>query len=153
MHKLRKSRLKSSKISSKNDQRGSTLVEVIVAIFVMSFGVMALMLAQINSVNVSINSANQSEVTRAVQNYVEEMRAKSKISIKETEDSNGSKIISVNRDYSSFQTADCKTVLNVNIVNGSISSCSISADGTIEVKWGATASDSSFSYKLQAGQE
>ncbi|MCO6520127.1 MAG: hypothetical protein J6582_03710, partial [Snodgrassella sp.] len=47
-------------------QQGTTIIEAVVAIFVLSFGVLALMLAQITAVNTTINAANQSEVTRAV---------------------------------------------------------------------------------------
>ena len=70
MNKYSNSFLRSKKTLKKLSQKGSTLIEAVVAIFIMSFGILALMLAQVNSVNVSINSANQSEVTRAVQNYV-----------------------------------------------------------------------------------
>ena len=94
MNKYSNSFLRSKKTLKKLSQKGSTLIEAVVAIFIMSFGILALMLAQVNSVNVSINSANQSEVTRAVQNYVEEMRAKAKISLKESK--NNSSIILIN---------------------------------------------------------
>ena len=70
MNKYSNSFLRSKKTLKKLSQKGSTLIEAVVAIFIMSFGILALMLAQVNSVNVSINSSNQIEVTIAVKNYV-----------------------------------------------------------------------------------
>ena len=60
---MAKNKIRYPKVLRKSLQQGSTLVEAVIAIFVMSFGVLALMIAQIGSVNISINSANQSEVS------------------------------------------------------------------------------------------
>lgn len=154
MNKYSNSFLRSKRTSNKFFQKGSTLIEAVVAIFVMSFGILALMLAQVNSVNVSINSANQSEVTRAVQNYVEEMRAKAKISLKES-NNNNSRVLMNFKNYSHFQSNNCAANLNLNLINDEVVSCTISNDGLITVQWGDKVSnpDQSYTYKLQAGQE
>ena len=153
MKKYSNSILRSKKTLNKFSQHGSTLIEAVVAIFIMSFGILALMLAQINSVNVSINSANQSEVTRAVQNYVEEMRAKAKISLKE-ETIDGATILTSRKNYSDFQSADCTANLNLNLINDEVTGCTIT-DGLITVQWGDQLANpgQSYTYKLQAGQE
>ena len=154
MKKYSNSILRSNKTLNKFSQHGSTLIEAVVAIFIMSFGILALMLAQINSVNVSINSANQSEVTRAVQNYVEEMRAKAKISLKATTSNNSIILISV-KNYSDFQSPNCTANLNLNLINDEVTSCTITSDGLITVQWGDKVANTgqSYTYKLQAGQE
>jgi len=154
MKKYSNSILISNKTLNKFSQHGSTLIEAVVAIFIMSFGILALMLAQINSVNVSINSANQSEVTRAVQNYVEEMRAKAKISLKATTSNNSIILISV-KNYSDFQSPNCTANLNLNLINDEVTSCTITSDGLITVQWGDKVANTgqSYTYKLQAGQE
>ena len=154
MNKYSNSFLRSKRTSNKFFQKGSTLIEAVVAIFVMSFGILALMLAQVNSVNVSINSANQSEVTRAVQNYVEEMRAKAKISLKATTSNNSIILISV-KNYSDFQSPNCTANLNLNLINDEVTSCTITSDGLITVQWGDKVANTgqSYTYKLQAGQE
>ena len=154
MKKYSNSILRSKKTLNKFSQHGSTLIEAVVAIFIMSFGILALMLAQVNSVNVSINSANQSEVTRAVQNYVEEMRAKAKISLKATTSNNSIILISV-KNYSDFQSPNCTANLNLNLINDEVTSCTITSDGLITVQWGDKVAnpDQSYTYKLQAGQE
>ena len=154
MKKYSNSILISNKTLNKFSQHGSTLIEAVVAIFIMSFGILALMLAQINSVNVSINSANQSEVTRAVQNYVEEMRAKAKISLKEEATTNGTPILISRKNYSDFQSAVCTANLNLNLINDEVTGCTIT-DGLITVQWGDQLANpgQSYTYKLQAGQE
>ena len=154
MNKDSNSFIRSKRTSNNFFQKGSTLIEAVVAIFVMSFGILALMLAQVNSVNVSINSANQSEVTRAVQNYVEEMRAKAKISLKET-NNNNSKVLMSFKNYSNFHSSNCVANLNLNLINDEVISCTITNDGLITVQWGdkVTNPDQSYTYKLQAGQE
>lgn len=144
-------------------QRGTTIVEAIVAIFVLSFGVLALMLAQITAVNTSINAANQSEVTRAVQNYVEEMRSRPGLLITESIDANNTKIQYITKDYSQYATENmgtCSNKLNIHLINANINSCTIDPDGKITVTWGGqslgndNASDASdeFSYTLTVGQ-
>ncbi|PIT52150.1 hypothetical protein BHC44_07845 [Snodgrassella alvi] len=141
-------------------QRGTTIVEAIVAIFVLSFGVLALMLAQITAVNTSINAANQSEVTRAVQNYIEKMRSQPGLMIKEKEDANGTKIQYIAKDYSQYVTDDkdiCSNKLDIHLVNADLNSCTISSDGQITVKWGGQSLGNNdvsdeFSYSLTAGQ-
>jgi Tfp pilus assembly protein PilV len=141
-------------------QRGTTIVEAVVAIFVLSFGVLALMLAQITAVNTSINAANQSEVTRAVQNLVEEMRSHPNLTIQEISDANGVKVQSIAKDYSQFATNNlnnCSNRLNVHLVNANLNTCTISTDGQITVTWGGQSldkndKDDEFSYSLTAGQ-
>ncbi|PIT23629.1 hypothetical protein BGI37_11895 [Snodgrassella alvi] len=141
-------------------QRGTTIVEAVVAIFVLSFGVLALMLAQITAVNTSINAANQSEVTRAVQNYVEEMRSYPKLTIREELDGQNNKIQSIAKDYSPYatnNTAICANKLNIHLVNANLNTCIISTDGQITVTWGGQSlsnddPNDEFSYSLTAGQ-
>ncbi|MCO6503923.1 MAG: hypothetical protein J6568_00660 [Snodgrassella sp.] len=160
MHNYKLLRKISYQNLKKSKQTGATLIEAVVAIFVMSFGVLALMLAQINSVNVSVNSANQSDVTRAVQNYVEEMRAKPELTLKETKDSESNKILFLHKGYNNFASTDCKADLNINLINSTVTSCTISPEGKIKVTWGDQAqakegsgTSNDFVYTLQAGQE
>lgn len=142
-------------------QNGSTIVEAIVAMFVLSFGVLALMLAQITAVHTSINAANQGEVTRAVQNYIELMNSEARISLKEKLDENKNKILYIAKDYSNFDDANCNNRLNIHLTNAQITSCTI-RNGKIDVSWSGQALDkndknnnvnnNSFSYTLTAGQ-
>ena len=150
-------------------QQGTTIVEAIVAIFVLSFGVLALMLAQITAVNTSINAANQGEVTRAVQNLVEEMRSQPRLVINERLDAKSNKIQFIGKDYSEYATTDiniCSARLNVHLINTTLNSCEINANGNVSVTWGGqflndndkTENDNDndktdvFSYSLTAGQ-
>jgi len=141
-------------------QQGTTIVEAVVAIFVLSFGVLVLMLAQINAVNTSINAANQGEVTRAVQNLVEEMRSQPKLVINEKLDANSTKIQFIGKDYSEYATTDintCSARLNVHLINTTLNSCVINANGNVEVSWGGQSlgnndTTDKFSYSLTAGQ-
>lgn len=142
-------------------QNGSTIIEAIVAIFVLSFGVLALMLAQITAVQTSINAANQAEVTRAVQNYVELMNSQSKISLEETKDKDENKIFALKKDFSDFNDADCsKDRIKINLINSKVNECRIN-NGQITVTWrGQTLNKDDkdldnknlFSYSLTAGQ-
>ena len=93
-------------------------------------------------------------MTRAVQNYVEEMRAKAKISLKET-NNNNSKVLMSFKNYSNFHSSNCVANLNLNLINDEVISCTITNDGLITVQWGdkVTNPDQSYTYKLQAGQE
>lgn len=115
-------------------QQGTTLIEVVVSVFVLSFGVLALMLAQLNAVNTSINSANQAEVTRAVQNYIEVLRAQPKIAA-ESYVINKNKVAVLKRDYSGYATNDCTGVLGLKLINTSVKSCTIDGSGLITVAW------------------
>ncbi len=156
---MAKNKIRYPKVLRKSLQQGSTLVEAVIAIFVMSFGVLALMIAQIGSVNISINSANQSEVTRAVQNYVEVMRANAKISLKERVDTKGNSFVYVAKDYSKFSSSSCAQALNINLINSEIQSCTITADGVVKITWGNqqrvsdTSNNNDFSYTLEADQK
>ena len=117
-------------------QQGSTLVEVIVAVFVLSFGVLSLMLAQLNAVNTSINAANQAEITRAVQNYIEVMRAQPQIAV-ETQDVNNKKVSFLVHRYGQFNTAkssNCISDLGMKLTDSVISACNIK-NGVITVSW------------------
>lgn len=164
MQKFKNKRQLYYQISKKYSQCGSTLVEAIVAIFIMSFGVLALMLAQINSVNISINAANQTAVANAVQNYAEQMRAKAKTSVN-TKDVNNNSISYFYKDYSKFKTDDktaCASTLNIKLINSNVTDCKITDDGEITVKWSeesnssassaSSATISDFSYTLKADQ-
>ena len=142
-------------------QQGTTIVEAIVAIFVLSFGVLALMLAQITAVNTSINAANQGEVTRAVQNLVEEMRSQPKLVISERlDDAKLAKIQFIVKDYSEYATTDinvCSARLNVHLINTTLNNCEINANGNVRVTWGGQSLNDNdktdvFSYSLTAGQ-
>lgn len=140
-------------------QKGSTIIEAIVAIFVLSFGVLALMLAQITAVQTSINAANQAEVTRAVQNYVELMNSQSKISLQVTKDKEENKIFVLKKDFSDFDDKDCsKNKIKINLTNAKVKSCVIN-NGQITVTWlgqilkNDDKNDNNlFSYSLTAGQ-
>ena len=48
--------------------RGSTLLEVLISVFIMAFGIMALMLAQLKSVGNVREAEMQTRVAQAVQN-------------------------------------------------------------------------------------
>lgn len=115
-------------------QNGSTIIEAIVAMFVLSFGVLALMLAQITAVHTSVNAANQGEVTRAVQNYIELMNSQPKISLEVTEDAQKNKIFTLKKDFSDFNNKNCSALLNINLTNAKVKSCVIK-DGQITVTW------------------
>lgn len=146
-------------------QNGSTIIEAIVAMFVLSFGVLALMLAQITAVHTSVNAANQGEVTRAVQNYIELMNSQPKISLKETEDALKNKIFTLKKDFSDFNNKNCSALLNINLTNAKVKSCVIK-DGQITVTWWGQILNKNddnnddnnlkdknlFSYSLTAGQ-
>lgn len=141
-------------------QNGTTIVEAIVAMFVLSFGVLVLMLAQITAVNTSINAANQGEVTRSVQNLIEQMRSNPILSISEKKDENGNKIQYIAKNYSNYATTDlatCSNRLRIHLINAEISSCTIKATGEVQVNWSGQAlnnenSVDEFSYTLTAGQ-
>ncbi|MDF7675912.1 prepilin-type N-terminal cleavage/methylation domain-containing protein [Neisseriaceae bacterium ESL0693] len=140
-------------------QQGSTLIEVIVAIFVLSFGVLALMLAQLGAVNTSINAANQAEVTRAVQNYIEIMRAEPKMAARAFSHGSGKEETRVSYlvfDYSNFNTSgnDCVNKLGLHLSNTpTISKCEIK-NGQITVSWQGQnnrsddQNDNNFTYSL-----
>ena len=140
-------------------QNGSTIIEAIVAIFVLSFGVLALMLAQITAVQTSINAANQAEVTRAVQNYVELMNSQSKISFEVTEDNEKNMIFALKKDFSDFNDGNCLTdKIKINLTNAKVESCVIN-NGQITVTWRGQIlknddddDNNLFSYSLTAGQ-
>ena len=144
-------------------QNGSTIIEAIVAMFVLSFGVLALMLAQITAVHTSVNAANQGEVTRAVQNYIELMNSQPRISLQETEDASKNKIFFLKKDFSNFNNKNCSALLNINLTNAKVKSCVIT-DGQITVTWWGQILNKDddnnlndknknlFSYSLTAGQ-
>lgn len=146
-------------------QNGSTIIEAIVAMFVLSFGVLALMLAQITAVHTSVNAANQGEVTRAVQNYIELMNSQPKISLEVTEDKQKNKIYTLKKDFSDFNNKNCSARLNINLTNAKVKSCVIK-DGQITVTWWGQILNKNddnnddnnlkdknlFSYSLTAGQ-
>lgn len=145
-------------------QNGSTIIEAIVAMFVLSFGVLVLMLAQITAVHTSINAANQGEVTRAVQNYIELMNSQPRISLQETKDASNNKIFSLKKDFSNFNNKNCSVLLNINLTNAKVKSCVIK-DGQITVTWWGQILNKDdknddkdlndknlFSYSLTAGQ-
>ena len=144
-------------------QNGSTIIEAIVAMFVLSFGVLVLMLAQITAVHTSVNAANQGEVTRAVQNYIELMNSQPKISLEVTEDEQKNKIYTLKKDFSDFNNKNCSALLNINLTNAKVKSCVIK-DGQITVTWWGQILNKDddnnlndknknlFSYSLTAGQ-
>lgn len=147
-------------LHAQKKQNGTTIVEAIVAMFVLSFGVLVLMLAQITAVNTSINAANQGEVTRSVQNLIEKMRSNPILSISEKKDENGNKIQYIAKNYSNYATTDlvtCSNRLSIHLINAEISRCIIKATGEVEVNWsGQTLNNETdvdeFSYTLTAGQ-
>lgn len=63
--------MKSRTFQSKHAEQGSMLIEVIVSVFVMAFGIMALVMAQMKSTNSVREAEMQSRVAQAVQNLSE----------------------------------------------------------------------------------
>lgn len=63
--------MKSRTFQSKHAEQGSMLIEVIVSVFVMAFGIMALVMAQMKSTNSVREAEMQSRVVQAVQNLSE----------------------------------------------------------------------------------
>lgn len=137
---------------SKHRQRGETLIEAMVAIFVLSFGVLVLMLAQLGSVNSVIDANNQSEVARAANNYAERLAATPTLKVVEIKDeaSDNNKVY-IQQTYDAV--SDCTSQLGLNLNNASIQSCAVDGNGNIAIKWGAQDSDDTngFTYKLSAG--
>lgn len=155
-HYLLNEEIKIHTRSSQRQQQGSTLLEVIVAIFVLSLGVLALMLAQLGAVNTSINAANQAAVTRTVQNYIEEMRAQPKFAAKgEIKGANSIAYLIYNYDqFNSTDIDDCVTKLKLHLTNTpTINQCQI-VNGTVTVQWRGQKNgsdddnDNDFSYSL-----
>lgn len=62
-----------NKISNDRAVRGATLLEIMVSVFIMAFGIMALMLAQIRSVSSVREAEMQTRVAQSVQNLSEGM--------------------------------------------------------------------------------
>lgn len=58
-----------------NQSKGATLLEVMISVFIMAFGIMALMLAQVKSVGSVREAEMQTRVAQAVQNLSEGMLA------------------------------------------------------------------------------
>lgn len=137
----------------KSKQRGSTIIEAMVAVFVLSIGALVLMLAQLGSVSSVLDANNQSEVARAADNYAEELAATPNLRVKESGPA-GKKKIHLTQDYSSEPT-DCKSKLEstTKLSNTKIDSCAVDATGKITIKWGAQdAKDTDgFTYTLSAG--
>ena len=65
--------LKNIKPISVSQQRGATLLEVMISVFIMAFGIMALMLAQIKSLGSVREAEMQTRVAQATQNLAEGM--------------------------------------------------------------------------------
>lgn len=67
--------MKKNKKNILNNKRvqGATLLEVLVSVFIMAFGIMALMLAQLKSVGTVREAEMQTRVAQAVQNLAEGM--------------------------------------------------------------------------------
>lgn len=63
------------RLKSVNAVKGATLLEVMISVFIMAFGIMALMLAQVKSVGSVREAEMQTRVAQAVQNLSEGMLA------------------------------------------------------------------------------
>ena len=78
-------------------QRGATLIEVMVAIFVLAFGVLALMVAQLRSVSSVQEAENQTVVAQAAQTLMEGMLVNPVVSVVGG---------SANKDYAAYAQGD-----------------------------------------------
>ena len=79
-------------------QQGATLIEVMVAIFVLAFGVLALMVAQLRSVSSVQEAENQTVVAQAAQTLMEGMLVNPVVSVVGG---------SANKDYAAYAKAMC----------------------------------------------
>lgn len=131
-------------------QQGATLIEAMVSIFVLSFGVLVLMLAQLGSVSSVIDADNQSEVARAADNYAETLAAAPILTVVEEDKPTGNKKY-LTQAYA--PKADCRSALGATLNNASISACTSDANGHIQIKWNAQDSKDTegFTYNLSAG--
>ena len=135
----------------KKSIRGSTLVEVLMSVFLLTFGVLALMAAQIRSVGSIAEAENRSIVSQAVEALAEGMQlnpsidasgersykeyAKSKVEL-EQGDSSTSKIGGLTgtnvskKELAKMQLDDFQTILRTQVPNISKISYSICQDST-----------------------
>lgn len=132
----------------KSKQHGDSMIEAMVAIFILSFGVLVLMLAQLGSVNSVLDARNQSEIAQAADNYAERLAATPTLKVQE--DTAGNKAY-LTQTYT--KTGDCTAALGVTLNNVTVTKCTVSANGAIQIKWGAqdAKDNTGFTYNLSAG--
>nr|WP_281174483.1 type IV pilus modification protein PilV [Stenoxybacter acetivorans] len=144
----------------KNRQKGSTLIEVMISIFVLSFGVLVLMVAQLRGVSSVQEAGNQTVVAQAAQNLMESMLT-NPVLIAPTNDATvAAKDYSFyenlwtgiksnnncNDNYTGGQTYDrngmaniqlChfKNEVNANLTNIEDINLDVKPDDTLEIKW------------------
>ncbi|WP_050797896.1 type IV pilus modification protein PilV [Neisseria shayeganii] len=151
--------------------RGATLLEVLVSVFIMAFGIMALMLAQLKSVGSVREAEMQTRVALAVQNLAEGMLSNPDVrtrtedetkytgyeksgtldlagSINNSNKCNGVREAVINCHREKFE-ADLRRALP----NARDVSYSIGKDGVINVRWEEVndQDEFKFSYTLQVG--
>lgn len=165
---IRKNRKKN--ILNNKQVQGATLLEVLVSVFIMAFGIMALMLAQLKSVGSIREAEMQTRVAQAAQNLAEGMLSNPDVRVK-IEDAtqytayvksanlnlagsvgitqcNGTRISVITCHHNNFE-ADLRRALP----GASAISYIIDRNGTITVSW-KEVNDSDtfdFSYTLQVG--
>lgn len=108
-------------IVHKQSVKGATLIEVLVSVFLLTFGILGLMAAQLNSVAAVSESENRAIAAQAAENLAEAMQANPKLAI-------GGK-----RDYGEYITAGNKWVDAVNIDSCGSDSASTATAGTSAV--------------------
>ena len=86
-------------------QQGATLIEVMVAIFVLAFGVLALMVAQLRSVSSVQEAENQTVVAQAAQTLMEGMLVNPVVSVVGG---------SANKDYAAYAQGDVLALCPIN---------------------------------------
>ena len=86
-------------------QQGATLIEVMVAIFVLAFGVLALMVAQLRSVSSVQEAENQTVVAQAAQTLMEGMLVNPVVSVVGG---------STNKDYAVYAQGDVLALCPIN---------------------------------------
>lgn len=151
--------------------RGATLLEVLVSVFIMAFGIMALMLAQLKSVGSVREAEMQTRVALAVQNLAEGMLSNPDVRTK-TEDiirytayeksgtlnlagstNSSNKCNGVRDEVVRCQHEKFEEDLRRALPNARDVSYSIGKDGVINVRWEEVndQDEFKFSYTLQVG--
>ena len=127
-------------------QHGSTLIEAMISIFVLSFGVLVLMITQLNSVDAAVNAQNQSEVARQVDDLAESAMADPIMQVKTVSMTNGTQLVL----DQSYDSPDCSK--DIAVTNAQVKSCTIDGSkGTISVAWTDQSKGSDFTSTLPIG--
>lgn len=157
-------------LSAPGQQHGSTLIEVLIAIFVLAFGVLALMAAQLRSVVSVQESENQTIVATAAQTLMEGMLSNPEVSAGAVAGQSvktynhysiGNLVTACNTatantytasapinktDLATYQLCNFYQQLNTKLTNATINSATVTANAgvyTINIEWTMQASDDS----------